>query len=300
MRALDPFVSRSESLIESYAARIAEAQVIRRAELQSRAARLEAELSIKARSQFLANMSHELRTPLNAIIGFASMIADAEKYGLDPKKGKAYAGYILQSADLLLGHINTILETADLDGGAIEIRQAETDMQALLTDCAKRAEIAAASREVHLDVRVSEAPVTAWADQDRLAQAVDHLLRVAIKFSEPGSTVLARASVSDNGWPEIAIRDSGAGFDETELKAALAAFQSEHRGLERSFEDAGVELAIAKTFTDIQGGRFYVKTRPGKGTLVRVVLPPHNNANAPAQEDGAEEATDADAMKMAG
>jgi len=87
--------------------------------------------------------------------------------------------------------------------------------------------------------------------------------------------VFARITQDANGWPEIAVRDNGKGLSDGELRAALNAFAGVNRGLDRSFEGPGVELAIAKTFIEMQGGRFNIKSKQGKGTLVRAALPPY-------------------------
>jgi len=73
--------------------------------------------------------------------------------------------------------------------------------------------------------------------------------------------------------PEIAIRDEGEGLTDDEVKDALTAFNEVHRGLDRAFSGPGVGYAIAKTFIEMQGGQFHIKSRKDRGTFVRLVLP---------------------------
>lgn len=275
MRALTRNDRTTSSLMADFAAGMAEAAAVRRAGLEASAARAAAEMSIKARSEFLANMNHELRTPLNAIIGFASMLKDTASYALSEEQRGAYADYILQSADLLLGHINTLLEAAALDGGDLTLEPASIDLAAALADAVKRAKIAADAGKVGFEVKSDAgAGAAGWGDPVRLSQALDHVIRTAIRFSPEGARVLVRASADKDGWGEIAVRDHGAGLSPEEIEKALTAFSDVHRGLDRSFAGPGVGLAIAKSFIELQGGRFIIKSRPGEGTLVRIALPP--------------------------
>lgn len=282
MRVRPGSMSDGPSLMADFAGRMAEAMAVRRAELDAKAARAEAELLIKARSEFLANMNHELRTPLNAIIGFGSMLKDASTYPLTEDQRSAYAEYILQSADLLLDHINTLLEAAALDGGEVALEPAAIDLGSALEQAAARAAIFAASRRIEIDVK-GGAPAAAWGDATRLGQAIDHVLRTAVKLSPEGGKVLTRASRDEHGWSEIAVRDRGEGLSPEALEQALSAFRQLHRGLDRSFAGPGIGLAIAKTFVELQGGRFQIKSRIGEGTLVRIALPPPK-AIAPADD----------------
>ncbi len=274
MRAREPFASLKGSAIAAYASDAGAAMAVRTAASEARRARLQAELAIKARADFLANMNHELRTPLNAIIGFATMLRDPSSYGLADDQRSAYAEYILQSADLLLAHINTLLEAADLDGGAVSLDAEMVDLHETLERAIAAARIAAKAAGVVIDLRPAEGAVVGWGDTRRIAQAVDHVLKTAIKLSSPGARVLARAVVADGGWAEISVRDHSEGLSREAIERALEAFGEVHRGLDRSFAGPGIGYAIAKTFIEIQGGRFAIKSRIGQGTLVQILIPP--------------------------
>ncbi len=281
MRALQLFHLSEGSLLADYTSLMSEQLLRRRADLEVRAARAAAENAIKARSEFLANMNHELRTPLNAIIGFATMLKEADEFSIDDERTAEYAQYILQSADLLLGHINTILEVAAFESGGIELSNCELDLDVLLSEAIARANIRADAAGVTIVRRGEDDPVLAWGDEARVAQAIDHVLQCALKACEEGGRILARAAYDEDGRPEIAVRDEGEGLTDEEVKEALTAFNEVHRGLDRAFSGPGVGYAIAKTFIEMQGGQFFIKSRKDRGTFVRIVLPePEFDADA--------------------
>ena len=273
MRALQLFHLSEGSLLADYTSLMSEQLLRRRADMEVRAARAAAENAIKARSEFLANMNHELRTPLNAIIGFATMLRQLDEFDVDDDRTVEYAQYILQSADLLLGHINTILEVAAFESGAIELSNCELDLDVLLSDAIERAKIRADAAGVAIVRKGEGEPVLAWGDEVRVMQSIDHILQCALRACADGGRILVRAAYDNSGLPEIAIRDEGEGLTDDEVKDALTAFNEVHRGLDRAFSGPGVGYAIAKTFIEMQGGQFHIKSRKDRGTFVRLVLP---------------------------
>ncbi len=276
MSALHYHTHHEGSLIADSVDRMGESAAQRRADIATRAARVEADLAIKARSEFLASMNHELRTPLNAIIGFATMLRDGDNYVLDEDQRRSYVDYILQSDDLLLGHINTILEVAALESGAMEVTKDEFVLGEVLDNAMERARIRAKAAGVVIDRRDSGLESRCWGDAERTGQAVDHLLQTAINFSGQGGRIFVRAGRNHKGWAEIAIRDKGAGMTKAELSAALDAFKTTQCGFAHAFPGPGVGYAVAKTFIEMQGGRFSIISRKDKGTLARLSMPPPN------------------------
>lgn len=278
MRALNPFSADSGSLLANYTRRLADTMAHKRAERVAKAAHQEGELLLKSRSQFLANMNHELRTPLNAVIGFATMLKEADAYNLGSDQRRAYAEYVLQSADLLLGHINTILEIAAIEGGDLNITNAAVDLRELVRKALERIKIRAGAATVIIVDKSSEKEVYAWCDAERVAQALDHILQTAVSSSKANGQVLVRAIYNEEGQSEITVRDKGEGFSTEEAKLALGALERVHRGLDQSFAKSGAGLAIAKKFLELQDGRLVLKTRKGQGTLARLILRPNSTA----------------------
>src|SRR5206468_6176291 len=99
----------------------------KRSERDMIAAKEQAELANRSKTEFVANMSHELRTPLNAIIGFSQVIAGEMLGPVGTAKYVGYARDILSSAEHLLGLINDILDVSKLEAGRLDLAEAVID-----------------------------------------------------------------------------------------------------------------------------------------------------------------------------
>ena len=273
--------AEQNSLLGQYINSYSDALVHQRASVKAQAAKIEAELAYKARGEFLANMNHELRTPLNAIVGFASMMKEAKEYGLSEEQTSEYLGYILQSADLLLAHINTLLELAAAESGGAKMTRRETEVEDLVNGVIERNAPLALEAGVQLTKSVDQGLPDLHVDPDKVDTALNHLVENAITYCAAGGqvSVLAKPGRRINGaaWVYFAVEDTGEGMTPEELDRALRVFEQVHQGLHRKYEGAGIGLPIAKSFIELNGGRFDIKSTKGKGTKVRFALPAIDN-----------------------
>lgn len=283
MQTLDAY--KTDALLGSYVDRYSDALVRRRADVAARAAKVEAELAYKARGEFLAHMNHELRTPLNAIIGFATMMKDGHSYGLREEQTAEYLDYILQSADLLLSHINTLLEIAAAESGGAKISRQGVTVRELLEFAVEKVSSEVTQAKITISVNIAPDLPEIWVDPDKIGIAIQRLLENAFIYCNAGSqiTILAQKGrrTGQKDWVYIAVKDNGIGMAPEELDRSLRVFEHIHKGLQRNYEGAGIGLPIAKSFIELNGGKFDVKSRKGIGTTVRIALP----AKQPAAQD---------------
>lgn len=252
-----------------------------RVENALREAKEAAETANSAKSQFLANISHELRTPLNAIIGFSEMIDQGLAGPVQAKQGE-YIKLVLQSGRHLLEVINDILDLARFDAGKFELTERDdVDLRHIAESCLALTKHHATAGDVALTIEISEPLPLVVADPTRLRQILLNLISNAIKFTEPGGSIVVRNRRTGEGGIALEVEDTGVGMTRTEVEIALEPFGQVDGRLAREHEGTGLGLPLARRLIELHGGSLRVHSEKGCGTTVTVTLPASRVCAAP-------------------
>jgi len=239
-------------------------------------AKEKAEESDRLKSAFLANISHELRTPLNAIIGFSGLIMES---GPD-ENTLPFSKIILSSGQHLLSMVEDIFDSTMIETGQIRLNYEKAEIVPLMEEVRNMMQgerLREEKSEVALSLNLNFAAQnkSLITDTRKLKQVLINLLRNALKFTDSGDIEFGFSEITDAGknFLKFYVSDTGIGIDKSYHETIFNIFRQIDDTHTRKFGGMGIGLSIAKKTVEYMGGKIWVESEPGKGSVFYFTIP---------------------------
>jgi len=240
-------------------------------------AKEKAEESDRLKSAFLANMSHEIRTPMNGILGFAELLKEP---GLLDIEKQHYFQIIKKSSDRMLSIINDIISISKIESGIMDSVISETNINKQTKYVHNLFKLDAAEKKLNFTYSdgLTDEACMILTDTEKFISILSNLVKNAIKFTDRGSIEFGyhlKNQEESLNLPELEfyVRDTGIGIPKERQEAIFERFIQADIADKMARQGSGLGLAIAKAYVNQLGGKIWLESEEGKGTVFYFTLP---------------------------
>jgi len=233
-----------------------------------------------AKSDFISFVSHELKNPMTSIKGYTELLA-AGAVGPINEAQSNFLTTIRANIERMATLVSDLTDVSRIEAGRLFLEFKAVNIPELIDEVVRSNRRLIDEKEQHLSIQIPEDLPKVWADRNRLIQIITNLVSNASKYTQRDGNIDIRVETAFNQWDSegakmvvhTEVKDNGAGISlEDQQKIFQKFFRSEDPKI-REAPGTGLGLNITKSLVEMQGGRIWFESTPGKGTSFHFTVP---------------------------
>lgn len=236
-------------------------------------------LEVRRQDSFIDSVTHELKSPLASLRLCLETMA---RHDLPEDKRESLRDMMLDDVDRLTSFIDDVLQASRLAGQHPSMTLSEVPLREHVR---RLSDAIAARHKIPPDSIVIDIPesMSVITDEAALSIILKNLIDNALKYSDAPRTVHVRSSRDPRGRAVIEVQDHGIGIAPADLKRVFHRFYRVPSSDVRERKGTGLGLFVVWALVKNLGGKVQALSEGvGKGTTLRVVLPPNDEVEAEA------------------
>ncbi len=227
------------------------------------------------KDKFFSILAHDLRSPFQPLLGLSRMLAD-DLPTLKQEQIHKMAVTMRNAADKLYKLLENLLEWSRMQRGLIEFNPEMFFILSKISWNLALAKFAITSKEIDIQVDVPET-LAVYADSNMIDSVIRNLLSNAIKFTPKNGKINIKASQKDGQAVEVSIQDNGIGMKKEMAKNLFMTDPNSNRNGMEGEPSSGLGLILCRDFIDRNGGKIWIESVEGRGSIIHFTLPGMNN-----------------------
>ena len=224
----------------------------------------------RIRQDFVANVSHELRTPLTTIKGYAETLLEG---ALKEEVAFQFVQVIKRHTDRLAKIVEDLLTLSKIESREFQLKVEHLSLSDLIGEVLDVVREPAEKKKISLSYDKFASPLFVRGDRHYLEQVFVNLLDNAIKYGREGGKITISTAEKSPTKIEISVQDDGIGIPKEDLPRIFERFYRVDKGRSQELGGTGLGLSIVKHIVQAHGGRVWVESQLGQGSVFYFTLP---------------------------
>lgn len=231
----------------------------------------------RMKNEFIAITSHELRTPLGLILGHSTFLKELLDGSYEDQ-----VDVIIRNASRLKEIIESLTSVDNYQSGGALIRSRKVSIARIIEDVIVSFSEMANKKNITIK-KALQPGYELWVDVDagKVAIVLSNIMKNAITFTNDGGEIIIRGEQHPD-YVKVSVKDNGIGIPTKDLQHVFDRFYQVEGHLTRRHGGMGLGLSVAKVMVEMHGGRIWVDSEEGKGSIFSFILPVRIEPPTPA------------------